>query len=93
MVVAGLIIGAVETVLAVAFAAFVFGWPARATPARRHRPVPRAAVADARDPRVAGGPRGVVGSVQDAAAAVLSVVAAIAAAKAAELAHTAQPPA
>ena len=36
------------------------------------------------------GPRGVVGSVQDAPAAVLAIVATVVAAKAAELAHTAQ---
>ena len=40
----------------------------RVLPGRRHRPVPGGGRDHARDPRVEGGTRGVVGSVQDAAA-------------------------
>jgi SulP family sulfate permease len=82
---AGLIIGAVETVLAVAFAALVFGG----------RLLPRlpdgiglylaAAVLTLATLAWRAGRRGVVGSVQDAAAAVLAVAATAAAARAAQL--------
>ncbi|HEU4355677.1 MAG TPA: SulP family inorganic anion transporter [Actinomycetota bacterium] len=87
--VAGVILGAVETVLAVAFAALVFG----------------GLLADRLDEGIGlylaaagltlalfawrGGQRGVVGSVQDAATAVLALVAATAATKAADLARVA----
>ena len=90
-VAAGLIIGAVECVLAIAFAAFVFGRAALV------RDLPAgiglylgAAVLTLGFLAWRAGPRGVVGSVQDAPAAVLAGVASIVAAKAAELAHTAQ---
>ena len=88
---AGLIIGAVECVLAIAFATFVFGSAALV------RRLPDgiglylgAAVLTLGFLAWRAGPRGVVGSVQDAAAAVLSLVAATVAAKAAQLAHVAQ---
>jgi SulP family sulfate permease len=81
-VVAGVIVGAVESVLAIAFAALVFGGLL----------VPRlgdgiglylmAAALTLAILAWRGGARGVVGSVQDAAAAVLGVVAASTAAKA-----------
>ena len=90
-VAAGLIIGAVECVLAIAFAAFVFGRAALV------RDLPAgiglylgAAVLTLGFLAWRAGPRGVVGSVQDAPAAVLASVATVVAAKAAELAHTAQ---
>jgi SulP family sulfate permease len=83
------ILGAVETVLAVAFAAFVFG----------------GLLADKLDEGLGlylaaagltlalfawrGGARGVIGSVQDAATAVIALVAAAAATKAADLARVA----
>jgi SulP family sulfate permease len=82
---AGVIIGAVETVLAVAFAAFVFG-------GLLSRNLPdgiglylAAAVLTLAMLAWRAGRRGVVGSVQDAAAAVLAVAAAAAAAKATQL--------
>ncbi len=88
---AGLIIGAVECVLAIAFATFVFGRAALV------RDLPAgiglylgAAVLTLGFLAWRAGPRGVVGSVQDAPAAALSTVATVVAAKAAELAHTAQ---
>ena len=87
---AGVIIGAVEAVLAIAFAAFVFGGAPRQSPGRRDRPVPGGGRADARDPCLAGGATRRRGSVQDAAAAVLAVVAATTAAKAADIAKVAQ---
>ncbi len=82
---AGLIIGAVETVLAVAFAALVFGGLLI-----RHLPDAIGLYLAAAALTLAvlawrAGRRGVVGTVQDAAAAVLAVVGATAAAKAAEL--------
>ena len=90
-VAAGLIIGAVECVLAIAFAAFVFGRAALV------RDLPAgiglylgAAFLTLGFLAWRAGPRGVVGSVQDAPAAALSTVATVVAAKAAELAHTAQ---
>ncbi len=83
--VAGVIIGAVECVLAIAFAAFVFGGLlASRLPdgigLYLFAAVPTLAILAWR-----GGSRGVVGSVQDAAAAVLAIVASTAAAKAASL--------
>src|SRR5918996_808019 len=90
-VAAGLIIGAVECVLAIAFAAFVFGRSALVTRLPEGIGLYRgAAVLTLGFLAWRAGPRGVVGSVQDAAAAVLSIVASAVAAKAAELAHTAQ---
>ena len=90
-VAAGLIIGAVECVLAIAFAAFVFGRAALV------RDLPAgiglylgAAVLTLGFLAWRAGPRGVVGSVQDAPAAILAGVATVVTAKAAELAHTAQ---
>ena len=90
-VAAGLIIGAVECVLAIAFAAFVFGRAALV------RDLPAgiglylgAAVLTLGFLAWRAGPRGVVGSVQDAPAAVLAGVATVVTEKAAELAHTAQ---
>jgi SulP family sulfate permease len=88
---AGLIIGAVECVLAIAFAAFVFN--SAALVSRLPDGIGLylgAAVLTLGFLAWRAGPRGVVGSVQDAAAAVLSLVAAAVAAKAAELAHVAQ---
>jgi sulfate permease, SulP family len=88
---AGLIIGAVECVLAIAFATFVFGSSAL------FRQLPEgiglylgAAFLTLGFLAWRAGPRGVVGSVQDAAAAVLSIIAATVSAKAAELAHIAR---
>ena len=84
-VVAGLIIGAVETVLAVAFAAFVFG--GFLSP-RLPDGIGLYLVAAALTLgwlAWRSGRRGVVGSVQDAAAAVLAVAAATAATKATQL--------
>src|SRR5262245_40074944 len=84
-IVAGLIIGAVETVLAVAFAAFVFGGLlSRSLPDGIGLYLAAAALTLAWLAWRAGR-RGVVGSVQDAAAAVLAVAAASAAAKATQL--------
>jgi sulfate permease, SulP family len=82
---AGVIIGAIETVLAVAFAAFVFGGLlSRNLPDGIGLYLAAAAVTVATF-AWRGGRRGVVGSVQDAAAAVLAAAAAAAAAKAAQL--------
>jgi sulfate permease, SulP family len=86
---AGLIIGAVETVLAVAFAAFVFGGLLQ-----KDLPDGIGLYLFAAAVTVAvfawrGGRRGVVGSVQDAAAAVLAGAAAAAAARAAQLSQIA----
>ena len=88
-VAAGLIIGAVETVLAVAFAAFVFGGLLQ-----KDLPDGIGLYLFAAAVTVAvfawrGGRRGVVGSVQDAAAAVLAGAAAAAAARAAQLSQIA----
>ena len=82
---AGLIIGAVETVLAVAFAAIVFGGLLFARLPDGIGLYLVAAVLTLGFLAWRGGRRGVVGSVQDAAAAVLGVAAAAAAARAAEL--------
>ena len=90
-VAAGLIIGAVECVLAIAFAAFVFGGGALVNdlPQGIGLYLGAAALTLAFFAWRAGH-RGVVGSVQDAAAAVLSLVAAAVAKKVAELEHVAQ---
>ena len=80
---AGLIIGAVEAVLAIAFAAFVFGGLPRGRLADGIGLYLVAAALTLAFLAWRAGRRGVVGSVQDAAAAVLAVVAATAAAKAA----------
>ncbi len=85
-VAAGLIIGAVEAVLAIAFAAFVFGG---LLVGRLADGIGLYLFAGALTLAILAwraGRRGVVGSVQDAAAAVLAVVAKAAAAKAAALA-------
>jgi SulP family sulfate permease len=87
---AGVIIGAVEAVLAIAFAAFVFGG---VLVGRLADAIGLYLVAAALTLAILAwraGRRGVVGSVQDAAAAVLAVVAATTAAKAANLAKVAQ---
>jgi sulfate permease, SulP family len=82
---AGVIIGAVETVLAVAFAAFIFGGLlSRNLPDGIGLYLAAAAVTVAAF-AWRGGRRGIVGSVQDAAAAVLAVAAAAAAARATQL--------
>ena len=82
---AGLIIGAVVTVLAVAFAAFIFGGlVSQNLPDGIGLYLVAAAVTVA-TLAWRGGRRGVVGSVQDAAAAVLAGAAAAAAAKASQL--------
>ncbi|HEV3464933.1 MAG TPA: SulP family inorganic anion transporter, partial [Actinomycetota bacterium] len=88
---AGLIIGAVECVLAIAFAVFVFGGSGLVL--RLPDGIGLylgAAFLTLGFLAWRAGPRGVVGSVQDAAAAVLSIVASTVAAKAAQLAHVAQ---
>lgn len=82
---AGVIIGAVETVLAVAFAAFVFGgllWPSLPDAVGLYLAAAALTLAAL---AWRAGRRGVVGSVQDAAAAVLAVAAASAAARATQL--------
>ncbi len=87
---AGVIIGAVEAVLAIAFAAFVFGG---LLVGRLADGIGLYLVAAALTLGILAwraGRRGVVGSVQDAAAAVLAVVAATTAAKAADIAKVAQ---
>jgi SulP family sulfate permease len=87
---ASLIIGAVEVVLAIAFAAFVFGG---VLVVRLPDAIGLYLVAAALTLAILAwraGRRGVVGSVQDAAAAVLAVVAAATAAKVANLAKVAQ---
>ncbi|MFI5393655.1 MAG: SulP family inorganic anion transporter, partial [Myxococcota bacterium] len=87
---AGVIIGAVEAVLAIAFAAFVFGG---LLVSRLADGIGLYLVAAALTLGILAwraGRRGVVGSVQDAAAAVLAVVAATTAAKAADIAKVAQ---
>ena len=90
-VAAGLIIGAVECVLAIAFAAFVFGGGALVNdlPQGIGLYLGAAALTLAFFAWRAGH-RGVVGSVQDAAAAVLSLVATAVAKKVADLEHIAQ---
>jgi sulfate permease, SulP family len=84
-VVAGLIIGAVESVLAIAFAALVFGGLLGARLPEGIGLYLGAAALTLAFMAWRSGSRGVVGSVQDAAAAVLGLVAAAAAAKAADL--------
>ena len=87
---AGVIIGAVEAVLVVAFAAFVFGG---LLAARLPDGIGLYLAAGALTLAILAwraGRRGVVGSVQDAAAAVLAVVAATTAAKAAAIARIAE---
>jgi sulfate permease, SulP family len=86
----GVIIGAVEAVLAIAFAAFVFGG---LLVGRLADGIGLYLVAAALTLAILAwraGRRGVVGSVQDAAAAVLAIVASTTAAKAAEIARVAQ---
>jgi SulP family sulfate permease len=87
---AGLIIGAVEAVLAVAFAAFVFGGLLVGRLGDGIGLYLVAAVLTLAILAWRAGSRGVVGSVQDAAVAVLAVVASATAAKAAELARVAE---
>ena len=77
---AGVIIGAVEAVLAIAFAAFVFGGLLVGRLADGIGLYLAAAVLTLAILAWRAGRRGVVGSVQDAAAAVLAVVAATTAA-------------
>ncbi|HEX6580697.1 MAG TPA: SulP family inorganic anion transporter [Actinomycetota bacterium] len=89
-VVAGLIIGAVESVLAIAFAALVFGGLLAARLPDGIGLYLGAAALTLGFMAWRSGSRGVVGSVQDAAAAVLGLVAAAAAAKAADLAYFAR---
>ena len=87
---AGVIIGAVEAVLAIAFAAFVFGG---LLVSRLADGIGLYLVAAALTLGILAwraGRRGVVGSVQDAAAAVLAVVASTTAAKAADITKVAQ---
>ncbi len=84
-VAAGLIIGAVESVLAIAFAALVFGGLLGARLPDGIGLYLGAAALTLAFMAWRSGSRGVVGSVQDAAAAVLGLVAAAAAAKAADL--------
>ena len=87
---AGVIIGAVEVVLAVAFAAFVFGGVLVRHLGDGIGLYLAAAALTLGILAWRAGSRGVVGSVQDAAVAVLALVAASTAAKAAELARVAQ---
>jgi len=87
---AGVIVGAVEAVLAVAFAALVFGGLLAARMPDGIGLYLVAAVLTLAILAWRAGPRGVVGSVQDAAAAVLAVVAATTAAKAAAIAQVAE---
>jgi SulP family sulfate permease len=84
-VAAGLIIGAVECVLAIAFAALVFGGLLGARLPDGIGLYLGAAALTLAVMAWRSGSRGVVGSVQDAAAAVLGLVASAAAAKAADL--------
>ena len=87
---AGLIVGAVEAVLAVAFAALVFGGRLVSSLADGIGLYLGAAVLTLAFLAWRAGSRGVVGSVQDAAAAVLALVAETAATKAIALAQIAQ---
>src|SRR5688572_13157409 len=89
-VAAGLIIGAVESVLAIAFAALVFGGLLVTRLPDGIGLYLGAAALTLGFLAWRAGPRGVVGSVQDAAAAVLGLVASAAAAKAADLVYVAQ---
>jgi SulP family sulfate permease len=87
---AGLIIGAVESVLAIAFAALVFGGLLATRLPDGIGLYLAAAALTLGFLAWRAGPRGVVGSVQDAAAAVLGLVASAGAAKAAELEYVAR---
>jgi sulfate permease, SulP family len=89
-VAAGVIIGAVEAVLAVAFAALVFGGRLVSNLPDGIGLYLAAAALTLAFLAWRAGPRGVVGSVQDAAAAVLALVADTAAAKATALFQIAQ---
>jgi SulP family sulfate permease len=89
-VAAGLIIGAVESVLAIAFAALVFGGLLSARLPDGIGLYLGAAALTLGFMAWRSGSRGVVGSVQDAGAAVLGLVAAAAAKKAADLAYFAR---
>ena len=90
-VAAGLIIGAVECVLAIAFAAVVFGGGALVDDLPQGISLYLGAAAlTLAFLAWRSGHRGVVGTVQDAAAAVLSLVALSVAKKVAELEHVAQ---
>ena len=89
-VAAGLIIGAVESVLAIAFAALVFGGLLAARLPDGIGLYLGAAALTLAFLAWRSGSRGVVGSVQDAAAAVLGLVASVAAKKAADLAYNAR---
>ena len=89
-VVAGVIIGAVESVLAIAFAALVFGGLLVSNLPDGIGLYLGAAALTLAFMAWRSGSRGVVGSVQDAAAAVLGLVAAAAAKKAADLAYNAR---
>jgi SulP family sulfate permease len=89
-VAAGLIIGAVESVLAIAFAALVFGGLLGARLPDGIGLYLGAAALTLAFLAWRSGSRGVVGSVQDAAAAVLGLVASTAAKKAADLAYNAR---
>jgi sulfate permease, SulP family len=84
-VAAGVIIGAVETVLAVAFAAFVFGGYLLGRLADGIGLYLAAAAITLAVLAIRAGRRGVVGSVQDAAVAVLAIAASAAATKAVNL--------
>jgi SulP family sulfate permease len=89
-VAAGLIIGAVESVLAIAFAALVFGGLLAARLPDGIGLYLGAAALILGFLAWQAGSRGVVGSVQDAPAAVLGLVASVAAKKAADLAYNAR---
>ena len=89
-VAAGLIIGAVESVLAIAFAALVFGGLLAARLPDGIGLYLGAAALILGFLAWRAGSRGVVGSVQDAPAAVLALVASVAAKKAADLDHIAR---
>jgi SulP family sulfate permease len=85
VIAAGVIIGAVEAVLAVAFAAFVYGGLLSQNLPDGIGLYLAAAALTLATLAWRAGRRGVVGSVQDAAAAVLAIAAATAAAKAVQL--------
>ena len=87
---AGVIIGAVESVLAIAFAAFVFGGLLVSRLPDGIGLYLVAAVLTLGILAWRGGSRGVVGSVQDAAAAVLGIIAGVVAAKVTQITQVAQ---
>jgi SulP family sulfate permease len=89
-IVAGVIIGAVESVLAIAFAAFVFGGLLATRLPDGIGLYLVAAVLTLGILAWRGGSRGVVGSVQDAAAAVLGIIAGVVAAKVTQIQQVAQ---